>query len=176
MAVGRGFSLEQCFPTSGCNTQGILISGALLMMPLKSASVSLSCIARMGCLNDSYRWRSSWFWYYNAYTPATCSSIWEMQHPKWVQMGNQKTELILLKALSKGQLQITQQFIVVELWHPVEQHFFQKSKARPYFYSVLKSISKKSLLMKWYMELGEHHTEANGWSARKVKEWTTSTN
>lgn len=29
--------------------------------------------------------------------------------------------------------------------------------------------------MKWYMELGESHTEANGWSARKVKEWTTNT-
>lgn len=144
MAVGRGLSLEQCFPTSGCNMRGILISSALLMMPLKSASVSSSCIARMGCLNDSYRWRSSWFWYYNVYTPATCSSIWEM-HPKWVQMGNQKTVLILLKALSKGQLQITQQFIVVELWHPIEQHFPEIKGQAVFLFRVLKLISKKSL-------------------------------
>ena len=38
-----------------------------------------------------------------------------MQYSKWVQAGNQKTELILLKAPSKGQLQITQQLIAVIL-------------------------------------------------------------
>lgn len=132
-AVGRDLSLEQCFPTSSWNMQGVLMSSALLMMPLKSANVSSSCISRMGCLDDSYRWRSSRFWYYNVYTPATCSSIWEMQHLKWVQVGNQKTEQILLKALSKSQLQIMQQLVAVVFWHPIDQHF-PESKARLCFY------------------------------------------
>lgn len=155
MAVGRDLSLDQCFPTSSWNMQGVLIS-AVLMLSLKSANVSSSsCTARMGCLNDRYRWRSSWFRYYNVYTPATCSSIWEMQHPKWVQVGNQKTELLLLKALSKGQLQIAQQLIVEVLWHPVEQHFPEIKGQVVFLFRVLRSISKKSLVMKWFIELGE---------------------
>lgn len=78
-----------------------------------------------------------------------------MQYPKRVQMENQKTELILLKALSKGQLQITQQFIVVVLWHPIEQHFPEIKGQVVFLFRVLRLISKKTLVMKWYMVLEE---------------------
>lgn len=134
--------------------KGILTSSALLKMPLKSANVSSSCITRMGCLNDNYRWRSSWFWYYNVYTPATRPCIWEMQRPESVQMGNQKTELILLKAPSKGQLQITQ-FIAVVLWHPMEKQLPEIKGQVVFLFRVLKLISKQSLVMRWNMELEE---------------------
>lgn len=88
--------------SSSWNGQEDLISSALLMMPLSSVNVSFSCVQSMGSLNASYRWRSSWFWYYSVYTLATCSSVWEMHYWKWVQAGNEKTEPILLKAPSKA--------------------------------------------------------------------------
>ena len=153
--MGRELLLEQPSPTSSWNRREVLISSALLMMPFKSANVSSACISRMGCVNADYRWRSSWFWYYKFYTAATYSSIQEMWYSKWIQVGNQNTELVLLRAPRKGQLQITQQLIAVILWHPIAQHFPEIKGQAVFLFRVLRSISKKSFVMKWYTELGE---------------------